>query len=221
MELTNKTLVALLFVTVVISAAGTLISLQKLDEVKYYNEIVPFTGFAQTDTANVTFNINSTAQLQFTINTINFGTGTVNASSGANNCTLTTNNQPVDHTLCDGFNDNVTGLVLENVGTINVTVELSSNYDVNSTNFLSGGLNSFFKWQVGNNETGSCANNLGPAAYTNVNTTAPGTRICGDLNWSGSDTMLINVSLAIDATRVGSISGQRNATFLATGSPAS
>ncbi|MEM4260367.1 MAG: hypothetical protein QXG00_03965, partial [Candidatus Woesearchaeota archaeon] len=117
-------------------------------------------------------------------------------------------------------------LVIENIGNVNLSVWLVS--DVNSSNatFLGGG-NSFFWWAIGDNETGSCASGLSSTSYVEVNTTShpdynpvssPGSLICRDLLWqANTDSLRVNVSIGIDPALVGTISGQRNATFIATG----
>jgi hypothetical protein len=211
MDISNRTLAMFLIAAMVISLAGTLISLNRI------NKMGGLTGFASSDVGNVSLFVNTTQSLIFTVSTINFGTGTVNQTSQY--CNLTSDASTPIRPWCEGFQA-ATGLVLENNGNVNLSVQLASSVDVNSTSFLQGGPNAYFKWAITNNESGSCNTALSYAAYSNVNTTAPGTMVCTDLNWSGSDTLLINVSLGIDVTKVGSIGGQRNATFTATGTKA-
>jgi hypothetical protein len=112
--------------------------------------------------------------------------------------------------------------VLENDGTINLTVDLVSNK--NRSTFIGGDDNdNAFKWKVSQNETSSCGNLTGPTAYEEVNTTAPGTRIChtffatgtGGMNFlDASDTLRIDINITIPST---ASAGLKTATVTATG----
>jgi hypothetical protein len=214
MEFTNKTLALLLVVTLVLSMSGTLLSLSRLESFNRSEGVV--SGRAGSDIGNVTLQINNTASLIFTVKAVNFGSGSVNSSSGALNCSLNSMGLVAPYN-CVGFTAVTQGLVLENDGNQNLSVELASN--VNNITFIGGtqGGGSRFDWNVTENETGTCKRSMFSAngTFVQVNDSAPGTLICGDMNWNQNDTFLIHVFINIPAN---SASGQRNATLTATGS---
>ena len=216
MDFSNKTLALLLVVTLVISMTGTLLSLNRLESFNY--NPLQVSGRLGSDIGNVTLQINQSASLIFQINTINFGSGLVNASGGFVNCTL--NSEGIVQYVpanCVGFNNVTQGLVLMNDGNRNLSVTLQSN--VNSSDFIGGivGGGPQFAWNITNNETGACQTGLFKynATWQPVNKTPDVVTICTDMNWQDSaDTFLIHVQVRIPGDSFG---GQRNATFTATG----
>ena len=185
MEISNKTLALFLVAAIVVSLAGTIISLNKLGQ-------VTTTGFAATDTGTATLQVNSTTSIFFSIDSINWGSGYVNGSYI--NCTMGSDNK---RSLgCVGFTTVAQGFVLENDGNKNVTVELVAN--ATAAQFIEGstGGGPEFLYNVSNNETDAC-DTPAPAALTAVNTSAPGTLICDIFHFIDADTMRIDVEINI------------------------
>jgi hypothetical protein len=89
--------------------------------------------------------------------------------------------------------------------------------------FFSPSASPVFRWKVSQNETNSCGNLTGPASYVDVNTTAPGTRICstffttglGGLNFlNDRDTIEIDLNVTVPYD---SLQGTKRALIIATG----
>ncbi len=211
-RISNNALATLAVAALIVSVAGTMLAVSRGPA---------FTGF-QTGSSNATvqFTLQQVASIRFAIATVNFGTGFVNTSAGNTICILDTNGTN-DPAKCRNFTTVTQGLVLENDGTINVTVSLVSNK--NDTAFIGGNdtLNAF-RWRVAQNESNSCGNLTGPTTFVDVNTTAPGTLICnifstgnGGFNFlDAQDTLLIDVNITIPYD---ALAGPKNATLTATG----
>jgi len=122
------------------------------------NKVRDLTGYA-TSTGEANLTIESAASVNFSIDSINWGNGYVNTSFL--NATLNTEGvmTGVD------WNTITSGLLLENLGNTNVTVNLSSSK--NSTDFI-GGAGPSFKWKVVENETNSCQGATNITSYTDV-----------------------------------------------------
>jgi hypothetical protein len=215
MDLSNKTLALLLVVTLVVSMSGTLLSLSRLESAGK-SQAITTTGNA-ADQGNVTLEINSTASLIFIVRSINFGSGLVNSTGGFDNCTMDSYGN-IARPNCVGFTTVSEGLVVENDGSQNLSVQLRSSESNESLIGGSLGGGPRFEWNISNNDTRACLVPLFTAngTFVPVNTSAPGTLICGDLNYNQNDSLRIHVRINIPQN---SLSGQRNATFIATGSP--
>ena len=207
-EISNKALFALILVSLAISVAGTILSIQKLSSMPSSS---PITAAAISPNASIILTIQSAASLTFTAATINFGTGSVNASGGFSNCTLSTVGTRYG---CNGFNDVTAPLTLENDGNTNLTVNLFSN--VTAAQFI-GGSAPVFNYNISVNETGSCLNSTNgveieafPATFTTVNTTDPGNIICPKLQFQNTNDTLnigINISIPLDASQTAKAAG--------------
>ena len=142
-DLSNRTLtlfaIAVLVVTV-ISAAAFLS--------KFRGENI--TAAALTDTAVARINITTRASINFTVSSVDWGTGFVNDT--ASYCQLNTQglNNPLN---CSNFTTVTEGLRLENDGNRNVELNISTN---NSAAQFLGGTSPLFQWKFANNETHSC-----------------------------------------------------------------
>lgn len=208
MEITNKTLAMFLVAAIVVSLAGTIISLNKLGRIST-------TGYATTDTGTASVYVNTSTEIRFAINAINWGEGYVNATAGAPlNCTLDSENGK--SAGCIRFTQNNVGLTLENDGNTLPSISLKS--DVNGTGMF-GDFSSYggsqLLYKVTNNETNSCTSPI-PAAYTDVNITAPGTVVCPAFEYNdANDTLTVDVKVNFIYLTT---SGQKTASFLATAS---
>jgi len=198
-DFSNKTLAFVLVAALTVSLIGTLLSLNKLNQI---------TG-GVTGTGNASLYLNSTASIRFAVATVDWGTGSVNSSGST--CLLDTAGTT---TGCTGFSAVSQPLVIENNGDTNLSVQLTSN--ASGTQFIGSGAT--FQWKVTNNETSSCPSPL-PAAYTDVNTSSPGTLICAALLPStATNTLKVDLNVSIPLSLVTSATGQKAATLTVTGS---
>jgi len=145
------------------------------------------TGYvADTGTANLT--VESQLSINFTTDTINWGSGRVDY--GETSATLDS-----EGTKINGNWTAVTaGLVLENIGNVNVTVDLKTGED--ASEFI-GGTNPTYEWKVSNNESASCTDgNELMDSYTDVNKSDA--RFCGQFSsLEASNQLEININITI------------------------
>ena len=166
-----------------------------------------------TDTGVVNVTIESRADINFTTDLINFGSGQVD--EGQASCDLTTVGAGTNTTgNWTGTGDN---FVIENIGNVNVTLQLASGKD--ASEFLGGTTPGYF-YNVSNIETGSCTEggDITLGAWTAVDKVGAGDEICAPLGFAdGADTISIDIKLTIpsDATV-----GQQTDTFTATATAA-
>lgn len=210
MALSNKSLVFMLVISIVISVFGAIASFNKLSG---NEDLFSFTGFwsANQTTTYGAVNITIIANLaiNFSDDTADFGSGYI--LSGYDSCTIATDG--TNNNQCTGFT-NATGLILENIGTVNARINISNE---NYTNSLLGGTKSGYawKWETPESETDktvTCYNateaglNATVAAaygeYQNITQifSIP-TAFCDKFNYS-NDNDIINISIKfhIDVT---------------------
>lgn len=169
------------------------------------------TGYAFS-TANATINltVGTLLSLNFTNRSILWGTGYVNDGQSQANLTTRANVASVSSvggswaiTAANGAN----GFVLENIGNVNATIHLRTTK--NSTQLL-GGTSPVYQFNVSVVESGSCLNTthgttaggIGGlttlAVFQDVNTSSPGTPICGVFRYTDSaDTLRVDVHLQV------------------------
>ena len=209
MELSNKTLAMFLVAAIAVSLFGTLFSLNRLGS-------LGATGYATSANGTAIVVVNTSTSIKYVVATINWGSGLVNTTAGYLNCTLATD--AANTAGCIGFNTVSQGFILENDGNTVAAVTLSSNRT--AAQFIGGtsdGGGPLFRYKVANNgtESSSCGS-PNPAAYTDVNVTAPGTLICSALNYSDTqDSLEVDIYVNIPYTALG---GQKIAGLQATAS---
>ncbi len=194
-----------------VAAAAFVVSLFGLG-LTYYsvNDFSSWLTGLVTDEATVNVTVQTNAAINFTIDNIDFGTGQVN--QGASYALMdTASGNVVDGT----FPGNRTRFILENIGNLNVSLNLSA--DKTAATFIGGsaGGGPLFQYNVTNNETGSCtpAQDLG-AWYSFTTSLAP---VCNVLEFKdGRDTINIDILLRIPSD---SMTGARGAVITATGNP--
>ncbi len=183
----------------VVSVAVLLASL--FGFVSVYNASIPVM-FAPSNVSNATVNvtIKTNVAINFSDNIIEWGTGFLPAGLDAVN--LSTH----DGQNGTNWNNESTGFVLDNIGTVNVTLFLRTDKDnatfIGGTDQGAGG--PLYQYMVSNavpGETDSCVPtpgfNLGQ--YYDVNITAPGTEVCGDgISGPGLNYITGNNSIRID-----------------------
>lgn len=205
MEITNKTLAMFLVAAIVVSLAGTIISLNKLGRIST-------TGFATSDTGTASLYVNSTTEIFFAVDAVNWGEGYVNVTAGAPLfCTL--DSETLVSTGCVRFTANDVGLVLENDGNTYPSISLKATQN-GTTMFTDASAN--LSYRVINNESNSCTSPA-PAAYTAVNVTGGvGTVVCPALEYlTANDTIRVNV--LVNFTNIAT-TGAKSTTFTATAS---
>ena len=170
---TSQTLTIVAIVAVALAAVNLIVTAEKVGSL---------TGYASSDQGNATLIVQSTVDLTFTTDLVNWSSGSVNTT--CINAFLDTEGHrgPVDTQggqCAVGWTTNNIGLILENTGNINASVTLTSNKD--ATAFI-GGSNPAFMWKVTQNaggEAGTCTTGLGPGSYASVTTSA--TTICTNM----------------------------------------
>jgi len=153
-DLSNRSLTILVAVTLLITLAGTIAVYTTFDRI---------TGAATTQQAFARINITGRASINFTISSIDWGSGYV--ADIAAYCQL--NTEGLNNLAnCTNFTTVYEGLRLENDGNRNVEVNLSSN---NSAAQLLGGTSPLYQWKLANNESDSCGSKgVGSNCVTNA-----------------------------------------------------
>lgn len=179
-------LLTIALIAVVISAFGlgfTYITLENFRE----NWL---TGFV-TSTGTVNVSIATSASINFTTNLINWGSGTVSNNSVA--ALLDTSTGTVTNGTWTPVSN---GFVIENSGNVNVSLNLKTSN--NAAAFI-GGTSPSYKFNVSNAEATSCTSgSFSLGAWTDVNTTDPGTLVCNPLNFLDTkDSVRVDIQLLI------------------------
>lgn len=152
-------------------------------------KIVNITGRA-TGTANLT--IEGTTRINFTTSNINWASGTVGEDR-----TYATLNTSADANAVIGGNwtSNTAGLILENNGNVNITLDLAAGKTATT---LLGGTGPSYSWNISNTEPFSCNEtgmNAGLDIFEEVNTSA---RACGVFGFlDAADEIRIDIALVI------------------------
>lgn len=204
MDMSNKSLAFILVVAIVISLGGTIVSMNRLNQ-------LGFTGRATgTDTGTTNFSLESNVVITFATSNVDFGTGYINGSSVANACVITTN-------ATDGWNNTFAGgtagaclgnlindspFVIRNDGNINANLTLRASD--NASTFVTGGGSGYatplFQWALRDKEAGSCTAIKYNNTWTNVSTTDD--QVCTPLNYDDSNDEIyldILVLIPVDA----------------------
>lgn len=152
MDISNKTLAMFLVAAIVVSIAGTTISLNKLDSIR-----TGPTGMATQDTGNVTLGVGSELSITLDNDIIQFGncttpeTGVENISSW-----LAGGNQSsTSGALCEGVGDYNLPASIDIRNNGNVLANVSMNASENSDTFLQTPANSSSLWYNVSNSSGS------------------------------------------------------------------
>jgi len=129
-EISNKTLALLLIAAIIISLGGMFITLNRLKQI--FVPGVAVTGLA-TDEGTLTLTIAENVLVNFTIDTMDWGTGAID--SGKSKCLLQSNftngsatgpwGVAGNNCTVDTFYGNVSGFVVENQGNRNVSLNIT------------------------------------------------------------------------------------------------
>lgn len=157
-------------------------------------------------TATLNLTVEPRTNINFTNASINWNSGQVNpgktfaqlntAAVGAGN--ITNGNWSVNYT------GSVGGLILENIGNQNVTLDLAAGKS--ALQFL-GGTNPGYQWNVSNYEVGSCTNTNASAsiayAWNNFSNTNLSMRICRNFSFAqGSNSIRIDFNITIPSDSI-------------------
>ena len=185
----NNLVLVIAVLAVLVALANAVIVFQKVDDIQ---RIV---GYAtETGTANLT--IQSNLDINFSDNIIDWGSGT--HVSDVDNATLVSNG-----TVSQGnWSIEDSGLMLENIGNTNASIELSTGKDADG--FIGGddAGGPVYEWRISENETGTCSGTLSDTSFTAVST-SPKT-VCTNMGSSSDVNELIvdiKVVIPIDAPK--------------------
>ncbi|MBD3252531.1 hypothetical protein GF386_02265 [Candidatus Pacearchaeota archaeon] len=188
-------LVAVLAIVIVLIAlvnlSTTLIRVSELRE--------GLTGYA---TGYVNITISEMISLDLLNDTIEWGAGVVNESFL--NSTLITYADNITGYVEQGnwTCTDCTGFTIENVGSVNFTLNISSN--VNATNLLGTQTANLFQWNMTEKETGTCAssyqsNDVAWGQFADVNVTGAAGIFCTNFSYlSGEDEVYLDFKLRVD-----------------------
>jgi len=217
-DVSNKTVAAMLVLSIVFSLGITLFALNRMQAIAVGH---PISGLAVSGTSQTNLTIQSMASLVFRNNSVQFGVGYTNTSATSNCWMNTTGGRSGGATLqhiCVNFTAPANqGLILENNGNRNLTVTLNSS--MNATTFINGSTPgpANFSWSIDNSEANTCATlNLGQYEnFTTVNNSGVGNNICTNMGFvDTNNTMRIDFLVSIPAD---ALAGTRQATLTATG----
>ena len=186
-SVSNKTLVYLLMIAIVVSLIGTFVSLSKLGSLG----VTGFAAHASNGTGDVNLTVTTSCTITMSGSNINFGSGTVSGDK----CEL--NTSAGTSSGCSGFTAVSHGLNFTNDGNENITLNITSN--VTAETFLKG-TDPLFKINANNIEPGACNNgNFALGGWVNVTTTQ--LSLCNSTNplepTDDKDTLEIDVYLSI------------------------
>jgi hypothetical protein len=160
----NKVVMGLLFVCVVVVVVGALLSIGKLYSINWMGSL---TGAATSETGTTAVNIQGAASLSVTDTTITFVTGYYNTSCTSNYATVYSNGTTGECWLnATGVEPNYTNHidhhVIQNNGTLQANLSLDTDNNNASDYFCAGGCATTkaalatVNFSVFNNEAGSC-----------------------------------------------------------------
>jgi len=175
MDVSNKTLAVLLIAAIVVSLGGTLLSTggQK-------------TGAATTGT--VDYSVTDNLVVNFSTTAIDFLSGYVVVAGGP--CVLSSD-AAADAGCAGSWADSPGGLVLENVGNIACSVNMSVNDT--DTGLIGAGSNVLYKITDG----GDFCTTEAPGSYTAINGIDVESTICNSLATTGGNNMTLDFQLSI------------------------
>jgi hypothetical protein len=229
-DVSNKTIIALLGVALLVTFVGTFFSVTETFDRISSNSLL--TG-AATDTASgtSTVTISSTTSLTSQVATLAFGSGYVNSS--ATECMMHTSGK---HNLsasgsCIGFVNLSDGFLLENTGNVNMSINYTCAGSCTGDDFIGGTSPAFelqtfgvnFDGQTGETGAADSSNSCAGQGFNGPNGTlspisAGGDWLCGNntnypLDFTDTQDAIVvhlNVSIPTDAATGG---GEQTATF--------
>ena len=191
MALSNKTLIYLISISIIITLFGTTYTLNKLQEG------LGITGLPTNVGGPVNLTIAATASINLSNDNITWGSGQV--LQGFPNATLDTNNNSAYVVRGSWSSSGVRGFTLQNIG--NVPVNVTINSTVNATSYL-GGSGPAYRYEVRQATGNSSACESGIATgqndfYPSGNTSGR-IRICNVFNFTANrDHLIIDINITV------------------------
>jgi len=157
--------------------------------------------------AYVNLSVSSSVTINMTRDTMDWGSGRVDSES--TNAILYTQGD-ADANVSNGnwSVNNAKAFVVENVGSVNVSLSLQNANNASDFFASASGLNQEYKLNVSNKEAGSCSGEL-LNVWTDVNKTNGGTKYCTQFSsLNTKDEIFIDVWLKVpyDASNLGALS---------------
>ncbi|MBR9706253.1 hypothetical protein GOV14_04410 [Candidatus Pacearchaeota archaeon] len=146
-------LVAVCFIILMVSVVHVSVTYLKIND--FREKVI---GFALNTAGSLNITVLSSIDINFTSRNINWGPGSVNVSGGYLNATLITRRNNTAEVSGGNWSvTNISGLLIENVGNVNVSLNLSSSK--NATDLFAGtsNTNQAFEWNITNGAPGSCS----------------------------------------------------------------
>ena len=169
-----------------------------------------FTGYANehpTDSGYLNLSIDAITSINFTTNTIDFGTGQVKVAADATTCTLASNGTKSDG--CEGFVGGGTsqGFVIENTGNEDVSLTITSGKTAST---LIGGTSPAYQYK---SSGAACATPV--TSFTSL--TGGADAVCSNLTKiNAGDTATIDIQVVIPTdSKTGALSDTLTATATA------
>jgi len=175
----DKILFGLVIFAVAVAGLNAIITFDKVGKI---------TGYATTGYANLT--VEQLVSVNFTTDTVNWASGIVNL--GETEAFLDSKTGSVTN---GNWTTNSAGLILENVGNVNVTLDILAGKSAAS--FI-GGTSPNYDWLIEEVETTSCTNVTALDIFVDINTTSPGTRFCSLFKYdNNNDSIRIHFNLTV------------------------
>ena len=201
MDLSNKTLGLLLVAAIVFSIGGTIISLDRIENLP--REATRTTGFATlNDSGTVTLNITDSLSITLVNATIDFGACQVNTTNGFSTVDSNQGAGALDNDLCSNVGGLPDYLVLENDGNVNANVTVQSNV-TGSSFFNDAGSSIWYLTADVSGDEGCTAGNL-QASYTEFSAADTDFLACDNLSSANAGDQ---IQLAIQANFTDSATG--------------
>lgn len=191
MDISNKTLAMFLVAAIVVSIAGTTISLNRLDRMSTGDGL---TGYATSGVGNVTVNVNSQLSISVTDDIIAFGN--CQPFSGVDTVIDSeTASVAWAHDVCSGFTPDYIQVINDGNVNANVSINASNRGEAHGGTWLtSGGADSWFAYKISTSDSG-CTGTF-PSSYTNI-TSAAWVQGCTNLTYGANNAMELNIQTVI------------------------
>jgi len=168
--------------------------------IKINNFQKELSGFAASEIGYVNITILSDVSIQLTNSTVEWGRGVVLVNNSYYNATLTTD-QDRNGTIVGGnwTLGNAFGIHIENIGSVNVSLNASTNKDADALFGSTSSTNQSYQWNftTAPGESGACTGgSISLATWYNINTST--TLICGQFGAGPTeDEMYLDTKLAV------------------------
>lgn len=185
MEIKNL-LAIFAIIAVIVAGVNFSITLMKYSELSNL-----LTGLA-SEPGYVNLTVSTQVAINFTTDTIDWGSGVIN--TGENNASLLTRGTNTEVLRGNWSEEGVEGLVLENIGNNNVSLNFSSGTDAEG---LFGGTEKAYQWNVSEIESGACTS-TGPALDEWHDVSTSSTEFCNPFPFDDSkDELWVNIKLVV------------------------